>query len=111
LVEIIVRADSRDRLSSFLASGHAGWDDPGKDVVCAAVATILQSAWLGLSEVALVDVAGSTRGNGRLELRWPESARDDVATRAILETAVRSVERIAQQYPGHVRVIRSRDDG
>jgi uncharacterized protein YsxB (DUF464 family) len=111
LVEIIVCEDGRDRPSSFLASGHAGWDEPGQDVVCAAVATILQSAWLGLSEVAHVDVAGSTRGNGRLELRWPESAREDAAARAIVETAVRSVERIAHQYPDHVRVIRSRDDG
>jgi len=109
-VEVVVRRDSRNRLSSFFASGHAGWDDLDKDVVCAAVATILQSAWLGLEEVARVDVQGS-KISGRLDLCWPETARDDAAVRAIVETAARSVERIAQQYPANVRVIVARDDG
>jgi hypothetical protein len=110
LVEIRIGRDSRDRLSSFFASGHAGWDDDGKDVVCAAIATILQSAWLGLTDIAGIDVRGS-REKGRLALGWPESARDDTAARAIVATAALSVERIAAQYPENVRVIYARDDG
>jgi uncharacterized protein YsxB (DUF464 family) len=110
LVEIHVRKDSRDRLSSFFASGHAGWDEDGQDVVCAAVSAILQSALLGLGEVAKVDVS-SEREKGRLQMRWPPSARDDAATRAIVETAALSVEYIARQYPAHVAVIHERDDG
>jgi uncharacterized protein YsxB (DUF464 family) len=110
VVEVVVSKDSRNRLSSFSASGHADWDVLGKDVVCAAVATILQSAWLGLSEVAHVEVHGS-RENGKLDLRWPESACDDATVRAIVETAALSVERIAHQYPENVRVFYRRDDG
>jgi uncharacterized protein YsxB (DUF464 family) len=110
VVEVVFSNDSRNRLSSFSASGHAGWDVLGKDVVCAAVATILQSAWLGLSEVAHVEVTGS-RENGRLDLCWPEAARDDVAVRAIVETAARSIDRIALQYPKNVRVFYRPDDG
>jgi hypothetical protein len=48
---------------------------------------------------------------GNLELAWPEAARDDAAARAIVETAARSVERIAGQFPKNVRVIRERSDG
>ena len=110
MVEIHVRKDSQDRLSSFLATGHAGWDEDGKDVVCAAIATILQSAWRGLTDVAGIDVQGS-REKGRLALVWPEGARDDAAARAIVATAALSIERIAQQYPENVRVIYKRDDG
>jgi len=110
LVEVHLREDSRGRLSSFFATGHAGWADDGKDIVCAAVSTLLQSAWLGLSEVAGVDVEGS-KAKGTLELRWPDSAREDVAARAIVDTAARSVERIAAQYPKNVRVIREKSDG
>lgn len=110
MVEIQFREDSRGRLSSFCAKGHAGWDDDGRDVVCAAVSALLQSAWYGLTEVAHVEVTG-TKAKGTLELSWPESARDDAAARAIVETAARSIERIAEQYPKHVRAIRERSDG
>ncbi len=110
MVEVRIREDSRGRLSSFFASGHAGWAESGADIVCAAVSTLLQAAWLGLTEVAAVDVTGS-RADGRLELAWPAVARDDVAAQAIAATVARSVERIATQYPDHVRVIHERDDG
>ena len=110
MVEVRVRKDSRDRLSSFFASGHAGWAESGEDVVCAAVSAILQAAWLGLSDVAMVAVI-ATREDGRLELTWPVQSRADAAVAAIVGTAAISVERIASQYPDHVRVIHERDDG
>jgi hypothetical protein len=105
LVEVHVRRDSRKRLSSFFAAGHAGWAESGTDIVCAAVSAILQAAWLGALEVAKVPLE-SSRDEGRLELRWPEPSRDDAALRAIVETAELAIERIATQYPGHVRIVR-----
>jgi len=108
LVSVHIRRDGRERLSSFFASGHAGWADDGEDVVCAAVSTILQSAWLGLSEVAGIDVAG-VREKGELRLQWPEASRDDAAVCAIAATAARSLERIAAQYPTHVAIVHERE--
>lgn len=110
MVEIHVRKDSRDRLSSFFATGHAGWAESGEDVVCAAVSAILQAAWLGLTEVAQVAVV-ATKESGQLELRWPDRSRNDAGVKAIVATAALSVERIALQYPEHIRVIQERDDG
>lgn len=104
MVTIRVRTDSRTRLSSFLATGHAGWAQSGTDVVCAAVSTILQTAWLGLSEVARVQVEGSRRSS-RLELRWPADSRSRPGVRAIVETAARALEALAVQYPGNIRVV------
>ena len=106
--------DGRSRLSSFFASGHADWAEDGKDVVCAAVSAILQAAWLGLSEVAEVEVVGKrhkTDAKGVLELAWPEGSRDDAGVKAIVTTAALSIERIAIQYPEHVRTIRETIDG
>lgn len=112
MVELYVREDSRDRLSSFLATGHAGWADSGEDVVCAAVSAVLQAAWLGLAEVAKVPVVGKRdRATGLLELSWAEEARDRADVHAILATAILSVERIAMEYPEAVHVIRERSDG
>jgi uncharacterized protein YsxB (DUF464 family) len=110
LVEVRIRKDSRGRLSSFFTSGHAESAAYGEDVVCAAVSALLQGAWFGLMEVAGVEVT-SSKGDGRLELSWPEDARDDVAAQAIVKTAAVSVERIAAQNPAFVRVIHELDDG
>ncbi|MGP6189560.1 MAG: ribosomal-processing cysteine protease Prp [Vulcanimicrobiaceae bacterium] len=110
MLEVRIRQDSHQRLSSFLATGHVGLAESGQDVVCAAISAILQAAWLGLEQVAKVEVEGK-RKTGRLELRWPAGMRDDPAVRAIVGTAALSVEQIAAQFPDHVRIIREQATG
>jgi uncharacterized protein YsxB (DUF464 family) len=102
VVTVTFRRDSRNRLSSVFAEGHAGWADPGEDVVCAAASAILQAAWLGLAEHARVGVEGERTG-GRLAMRWPEAARDRADVAAIVATAELAIIQIASQYPKHVR--------
>jgi len=106
MVTVTFHEDSRGRLSSVVAEGHAGWADAGDDIVCAAASAILQAAWLGLSEHAHVAVAGE-RTSGRLVMRWPADLRDRDDVAAIVATAALSIEQIARQYPEHVRAIRS----
>jgi uncharacterized protein YsxB (DUF464 family) len=112
LVEVHIRRDSRDRLSSFFAAGHAGWADSGKDIVCAAVSTLLQAAWLGMTDVAKVDAAGVVDG-GEFLLAWPDASRDDAGVRAIAETVALSVITLAKQYPDHISIVyeQTQDDG
>lgn len=104
MVEIRLRRDSRSRLSFLSASGHAGWAENGEDVVCAAVSALVQSAWLGLTEIAGIPVAAS-KAAGRLDLRWDPALSDRDDVRAIVETVARSLRIIAGQYPEHVRVV------
>ena len=109
MVRVTLSRDSRERLSSFFADGHAGWADAGEDVVCAAVSTLLQAAWLGLSEVMGIAVEGA-KSDGRLSLTWPAAAREDPGVRAVAETVARSLETLAAQFPEHVRVEVHRGD-
>jgi uncharacterized protein YsxB (DUF464 family) len=106
VVTVTFRRDSRNRLSSVFADGHAGWSDSGQDIVCAAASAILQAALLGLTEVAKVPVTAE-RTPGRLAMRWPESERDNSDVRAIVATAELSIESIARDFPKHVRCDRS----
>jgi uncharacterized protein len=105
MVEVHVREDSHNRLSSFFAKGHADWADAGTDIVCAAVSTLLQAAWLGLKEHAGIFVYVSRRRE-HWELRWPPETRDREDVRAIVTTTAFALEHIAAQYPEHVRVLR-----
>jgi len=103
VLDVTFRRDSRNRLSSVFADGHADAAVRGEDIVCAAVSAILQAARLGLEEHARVPLEVEQRA-GRLELRWPEDRRDDAAVDAIVATAELAVAQIAGQYPKHVRI-------
>lgn len=106
MLDVTFRRDSRDRLSSIFADGHAGFAGHGEDIVCAAVSAILQAARLGLQTHARVPL-DVKQDEGHLEMRWPEGRRDDEAVKAIVATAELSVEQIASQYPAHVRYHRA----
>jgi uncharacterized protein YsxB (DUF464 family) len=103
VIEVFVRRDSRDRLSSIFADGHADFTEEGVDLICAAVSAILQAAWLGLTDVAHVRVE-ATKSEGRLSLRWPEQSRANESLAAIVGTAEKAVETLSRQFPDHVRI-------
>lgn len=106
MVEVRFLKDSRERLSSVFATGHAEFGAFPHDVVCAAVSAILQAAYAGLEDVARVPFEG-TREPGDMRIRIPAAERDRPDVAAILGTAEVSLEQLARQYPGHVRVTRS----
>jgi len=103
MLEVIFFRDSRKRLSSVFAGGHAGAGEHGSDVVCAAVSAVLQAARLGLEEHAGVPLEVRQR-SGELQITWPENARQDAAVEAIVATAELAVRQIAAQHPDHVGV-------
>ncbi len=106
MLDVTFCRDSRNRLSSVFASGHALAGEYGEDVVCAAVSAILQAARLGLEQYAKVPL-DAAQASGEFSIRWPESDRDGEALKAIVGTAELAVEQIARQYPDHVGLRRS----
>lgn len=102
MVEVVFQRDSRNRLSSIFADGHAEFAVDADDLVCAAVSAILQAARLGLEEYAGVALETRQR-SGQFFIRWPSKQRDDERVRAIAATAELSIRQLARQYPEHVR--------
>jgi uncharacterized protein YsxB (DUF464 family) len=109
VLEVRFRRDSRRRLSSVLAAGHAEAGIAGDDVVCAAASAILQAAELGLTKyAALLGVA--TRGDGRMAFAIPEAARERDDVKAIVATAELAIAQLAWQFPVNVRIVRENED-
>ncbi len=102
MVEVVFRKDSRHRLSSIFARGHAEYAIDADDLVCAAVSAVLQAARLGLEEHAGVALEARQQ-TGEFFIAWPASRRDDPAVAAIVATARLAIEQLAGQYPEHVR--------
>ena len=107
MLEVTFFRDRRDRVSGFLARGHAGFEEHGKDIVCAAVSAVLQAARLGLSSYAKAQV-NARQSPGELELTWSSAEGDWESVRAIVATAELAVEQIARRFPKNVRLKRVR---
>jgi uncharacterized protein len=106
MLHVVFRRDSRQRLSSVFADGHADTAPHGEDLACAAVSALLQAAWVGLTDVAHVQVSGR-REPGDFAMRWPEPARERDDVHAIVATAELAIEQIARQYPDAIRCERA----
>ena len=59
------------------ASGHTGYGESGEDIVCAGVSTLIQSALLGLLQVAGLNVKYTVNeAQGSLRFTLPEGLTD-----------------------------------
>ncbi len=107
MLEVIFYRNERDCVTGFLARGHADYERHGKDIVCAAVSAVLQSARLGLSAYAKANIT-ARQDPGELELAWTSDDGDRESVQAIVATAELAVEQIARRFPKNVRLKRVR---
>lgn len=92
------------KIVSVEASGHTGYAESGEDIVCAALSAIVQTAAMGIIEVAGID-ARIVRNDedGYFKLTLPalsEGKRRDADL--ILETALRGIADVSQSYPDFI---------
>lgn len=112
MINIYVWRDRSGEISRFRVEGHAGYAEHGSDIVCSAVSALVQTAVLGLMEVAGVEVKVH-QTSGLLDCRIvPSSLRanaDDnlaaVKQSAILETMMIGLSQIAGDYHEYVRIV------
>ncbi len=98
--------EERDgRISAFSVHGHSGTAPKGRDIVCAGVSALAQTALLGLGRHLHRETDYHIDPSGDLRMKLKE-APDDL-TEAILRTMRMGIEEIEKVYPDAVR-IRSR---
>ncbi len=95
--------EERDgRISAFSVHGHSGTAPKGRDIVCAGISALAQTALLGLGRHLHreIDYNIDPSGDLRMKLR---GAPDDL-TEAILRTLRMGIEEIGKVYPDAVRI-------
>lgn len=109
MVEVTLHYDRNNRVSSFTVEGHAGYAAYGKDIVCAAVSVLAQTAIIGL-EYFLEPKPEVVIKNGFLSCRLPEemSDRERIQAEAIVGTLALGLESTRNQYPEHMRILKRR---
>jgi hypothetical protein len=85
---------NNDNYRSFICEGHAGYDDSGKDVVCAAVSMLVINT--GNSLEALTD--NNVRGVDDGVLRWDFLKPPDEKGVLLMDSLILGLETIRKKY-------------
>lgn len=107
MVTVKIYRDRDNRITKFQVSGHAGFDREGRDIVCAGVSMVAQTAVVGLIN-HLHQQPRFDKEKGRLECELPSGLKVEEQEKAqvILTTMEAGIMALEASYPGYVKVIR-----
>ncbi len=97
--------DSGGVVRGFKVQGHAGFDDPGKDIVCSAVSAIVYTALGGMDELAGFQSFEEKDGEF-ISCFFPDDLSDEqlFITGIIVKTMIIGLEQIEVDYGQYVRI-------
>ena len=88
------------RTAGFSVSGHAGYEDSGKDIVCAAVTSAVQLTANGITEILHFPADVSVSENAvTLQTQSP-----DQETENFLKAFQLQLEVLEEQYPSFIQI-------
>ena len=87
--------------SNIKITGHAGYAEPGKDIVCAGVSTLVQNLIASLDMLVPGTLESAEVNPGYVEIKHRNlSGR----AKMLVDSFFIGVEMIAHEYPEHVRI-------
>ena len=119
MISVIVNREG-SRICAIYANGHAGYDDPGRDIICSAVSTLLFTSANALEDICGYDTDSTFRVTGEgteevnLRITVPDTGDDETKNRAqvIMRTCELGLIGIARDYNDsknkYVEIINSR---
>ena len=95
-----------DRITGFSVSGHSGYAEAGKDIVCAAISAIVTMA-----EATINDVCGAKAKvrvkdeQARITLTLPVSCDEEETVQAVLAGMMITLAGMRDDYPDYIEVL------
>ena len=96
-----------DRINGFSISGHSDYDEPGKDIVCAAVSAVVTMAEATINDVcgAKAKVRVKDGENNRITLTLPVSCDEEDSVQAVLTGMMLTLCSLRDDYPDNIEVL------
>lgn len=110
MINIEINRNYIGNVYRFTVKGHSGYEESGKDIVCANVSTATQSVILGMSEILGIRL-NIIIDDGHLECEIPEISDQLVLEKVniLLETMVLTLQQAATEYSDYVKMIEVED--
>ena len=98
MIQIKVQCSS-DQINKIDLKGHAGYDEIGKDLVCAAVSSIMFGLLNALDEMSNENVKMSV--DSKISI---EALNADSKTQIILNTGLVQLRTVEESYPDFIKI-------
>ena len=95
----------QDKFVGFECSGHTGYSEYGKDILCAALSGMTQSCILGITNVLNIKTRVNRKDkDGYLKIELPKDLDTDKldASQILLETLYLSIEDLIEGYSKYI---------
>ena len=95
-----------ERITGFTVSGHSGYEDRGKDIVCAYV-----SAVVTMADATINDVCGAKakvrvgEDEARITLKLPKSCDEEDSIQAVLAGMMVTLIALQEDYSDFIEVL------
>ena len=95
-----------DRITGFTVSGHSGYEESGKDIICAYVTAVVTMA-----EATINDVCGAKAKvrvkdeQARITLTLPASCDEEDSVQAVLAGMMLTLCSLRDDYPDYIEVL------
>ena len=94
------------KIIKFTIKGHAGYSEPGTDMICASVSVSSMQTLNGIIEVLkLKPEYEMSDGYINCDLSKLKKTEEDKSLNVLLESMYKVLEDIAKQYPEYVKLI------
>ncbi|MGE7111411.1 ribosomal-processing cysteine protease Prp [Lysinibacillus sp. NPDC047702] len=108
MIQVTIHHDENRHVSAFEYSGHANYEDSGKDLVCASASTIAMytvNVIFGLTNVE-PKIDQALEGGGYLKVDLPTDLPQeiDMQIQLVLQVMTAQVYSIVEKYPEFIRV-------
>ena len=95
-----------DRITGFSVSGHSGYAEAGKDIVCAAISAIVTMAEATINEVCGAKAKVRVKeADARITLTLPASCDEEESVQAVLAGMLLTLCNLRDQYPDYIEVL------
>jgi len=108
MIVISIKRDKNGTIKEFVIDGHAGFDKPGKDIVCAGVSAVSGTAIIGLERLLDINpVITIDSEKGYLKCSIPDDIIEAKAEKVqvILETMALGIRDISEKYNKFIRLL------
>ena len=95
-----------DRITGFSVSGHSGYAEAGKDIVCAAISTAVTMAEATINEVCGAKAKVRVKDDqARITLMLPTSCDEEDTVQAVLSGMMLTLISMRDDYPDYIEVL------
>ena len=91
----------QEKLKKITITGHAGYDDYGKDIVCSSVSSIVITTVNGISEIN-PEYLTVTEEKDKMEIEVKQ--QDDICIK-LINNMISLLEELSQSYPLNISIM------